>query len=287
VNDSPIEQPGSPEWWSSRATDPDPTIRGPGRPPLAPGRIIDAAIEILDDEGADALSMRTLATRLGSSTATLYRHFNSKDEIVAYITDRILSQTNLEGVAFDTWQQACRGGARALYATLTQHPNAIPLFVKQVPIGPGALAARERGIGVLLAARFPPQLAARGYTALAHFVVGFALQQQFDETADPERASQLRDYYRALDSRTYPATITVADVLPGATIDEEFEFGLNLIIDGLENALACTTRTESKRQHRQTDKSRAAGSTTRAEPHTTPAAVESGTVATAVRFAWS
>jgi hypothetical protein len=121
--------------------------------------------------------------------------------------------------------------------TLTKHPKAVSLFVKRVPIGPGALAARERGIAVLLAAKFPPQLAARGHTAIAHFVVGFALQQPLDETADSERASQLRDYYRSLDSRTYPASTTVAELLPGATIDEEFEFGLNLIIDGLETAL--------------------------------------------------
>jgi hypothetical protein len=121
--------------------------------------------------------------------------------------------------------------------TLTEHPKAVSLFVKRVPIGLGALAARERGIAVLPAAKFPPQQAARGYTAIAHFVVGFALQQPLDETADSERASQLRDYYRSLDSRTYPASTTVAEQLPGATIDEEFEFGLNLIIDGLETAL--------------------------------------------------
>jgi Tetracyclin repressor-like, C-terminal domain len=95
---------------------------------------------------------------------------------------------------------------------------------------------------VLLAAGFAPGLAARGYTALAHFVVGFAIQQHFDENADPERARRLREYYRALDPRTYPATTTVADVLPGATIDEEFEFGLELIIDGLESAFARTVR---------------------------------------------
>jgi AcrR family transcriptional regulator len=201
---------------------------------------------ILDDEGADALSMRSLATRLGSSTATLYRHVNSKDEILALIADRILGQIKLEGVAFDSWQEACRAGARALYMTLTEHPNVVPLFVKQVPIGPGALAARERGIAALLAAQCPPLLAARGYTALAHFVVGFAIQQHVDETAEPEQVSRLRDYYRSLDSRTYPATTTVADVLPGATIDEEFEFGLSLIIDGFENALRRTTRTDTK-----------------------------------------
>jgi AcrR family transcriptional regulator len=240
VSDSAMDEPGSPTWWLRRPADPDPGTRGPGRPPLELRRIIDAAIEILDDEGVDALSMRTIATRLHSSTATLYRHVNSKDELLAYITDRILSQTNLDGGAFDSWQHACRAGARALYTTLTQHPNAIPLFVKQVPVGPGALAARERGIAVLLAARFPPQLAARGYTALAHFVIGFAIQQHIDETGEPERARRLSDYYRTLDPQTYPATTSVSELLPGATIDEEFEFGLNLIIDGLDNALRRT-----------------------------------------------
>jgi AcrR family transcriptional regulator len=243
VSDTANDHPGSPTWWLTRPAEPDPRTPGPGRPPLGLERIIDAAIEILDAEGADALSMRSLATRLGSSTATLYRHVNSKDEILAYVADRIIGQTNLDGGAFDSWQHACHAGARALYRTLTQHSNAIPLFVKQVPIGPGALAARERGIATLLAAQFPPLLAARGYTALAHFVVGFAIQQHLDDTAQPERVSRLRAYYRSLETRTYPATTTVAELLPGETIDEEFEFGLKLIIDGLESALRRTTQT--------------------------------------------
>jgi AcrR family transcriptional regulator len=246
VSGRTIEQPGSPEWWQSRPAEPDATTRGPGRPPLGLGRVIDVAIEILDTEGADALSMRTLAARLGSSTATLYRHVNSKDEILVHITERILGEIHLDEASSDTWQLACRAGARALYATLTKHPNTIPLFAKQVPAGPNALDARERGIAVLLAAGFPPTLAARGYTALAHFVIGSASQQPVDQTADPERAGRLRAYYRSLDSRSYPATTTVADVLPGATIDEEFEFGLNLLIDGLESALRATTRTDDR-----------------------------------------
>jgi AcrR family transcriptional regulator len=241
VKETRFEQPGSPEWWLSRPAEPDQASRGPGRPPLGLRRIIDAAIEILDDEGADALSMRTLATRLGSSTATLYRHINSKDEILAHITDRIIGETHLDETPYPTWQHACRAGAIALYTALTQHPNAIPQLAKHVPAGPSALHARERSIAMLLAAGFPPELAARGYTALAHFVIGFASQQPIDKTADPERARRLRAYYRSLDPRSFPAITAVADLLPGATVDEEFQFGLNLIIDGLENALRTAT----------------------------------------------
>ncbi len=133
--------------------------------------------------------------------------------------------------------------ARSL--TLADHPNAIPLFVSQVPAGPNALRAREQGIAVLLAAGFSPELAARGYSAIAHFVIGSAIQQQIDDTADPERVRRLREHYRSLDPRTYPATTAVADMLPGTTADEEFEFGLTLIIDGLQAALQQTSRADA------------------------------------------
>jgi AcrR family transcriptional regulator len=237
VDEGPFDEPGSPEWWLARPAEPDQATRGPGRPRVGLERIVDAAIEILDEQGPDALSMRSLARRLRSSTATLYRHVRGKDELLAYVADRLLGAAELEGLAVDTWQQGCRAGARALYTTLTKHPNAVPLFVGQVPAGPNALGARERAIAVLLAAGFPPGLAARGYTAIAHFVVGFAIQQPIDETVDPGRRRRLRNYYRSLDPRAHPATTAVADVLTGATIDEEFEFGLELIIDGLELAL--------------------------------------------------
>lgn len=235
-------QPGTPEWWRRRSTETSASTRGPGRPPIGLGRIIDAAMEILDDGGPDALSMRSLATRLGSGTATLYRHASGKDEILAYVVDRILGEMEVDGAPLGTWQLGCRAGARALYATLTKHPNAIPLFVRQVPAGPNALKARERGIAVLLAGGFSPELAARAYTAIAHFVIGLAIQQPVDGTTDPTRAGQLRDYYRSLDARAYPATAMLADLLPGATMDEEFEFGLDLIIDGLENRLRAAER---------------------------------------------
>ncbi len=234
---STSDRPGSPEWWLTRPPQPPAGDRGRGRPPLGLARIIDTALELLDEDGADALSMRGLAARLGSSTATLYRHVSSKDEILAHVTDRILGESRPDDSPAGPWQHACRAGAEALYATLTAHPNAIPLLARQVPVGPNALRARERGLAALLAAGFPPELAARGYTALAHFVIGFASQQPFDETAEPGSADRLAAYYRSLDPRSFPATAAVAGLLPGATIDEEFQFGLNLVINGLEQAL--------------------------------------------------
>jgi AcrR family transcriptional regulator len=225
-------------WWSSRRTAP---VYRRGRPPRSLERIVSAALEILDEVGTDAFSMRLLADRLGSGTATLYRHLASKDELMVYVVDRILGEVDIDETDADslsktTWQHATARGASALCEVLKNHPNALPLLVSQVPVGPNALAIRERSVAVLLACGFPLELAARAYTAVAHYVVGFALQQHAPGAPQPEDAARLRDFYRALDAEIYPATVAVADELTSVPLGQEFRFGLQLVLDGIERA---------------------------------------------------
>ena len=184
--------------------------------------------------------MRLLADRLGSGTATLYRHLASKDELMVYVVDRILGEVDIEtdadALSGTTWQDATARRAGTFYEVLKNHPNALPLLVSQVPVGPNALINRERSMAVLLACGFPLDLAARAYTAVAHYVVGFALQQHAPGAPQPEDAAKLRDFYRALDANTYPATVAAADELTSVPLDEEFRFGLQLVLDGIELA---------------------------------------------------
>ena len=225
-------------WWSTRPAAP---VRGRGRPPRSLERIVSVALEIVDEVGTDAFSMRLLADRLGSGTATLYRHLAGKDELMVYIVDRILGEvdtgTDSVALAATSWQDATARGACALYEVLKNHPNALPLLVSQVPVGPNALIHRERSVAVLLACGFPLDLAARAYTAVAHYVVGFALQQHGQRAPRGEDAARLRDFYRGLDANTYPATVAAADALTSVPLAEEFRFGLQLVLDGIERAL--------------------------------------------------
>jgi AcrR family transcriptional regulator len=241
-----LEHPGSPTWWSSR---PAPQVYRRGRPPRSLERIVSAALEIVDEVGTDAFSMRLLADRLGSGTATLYRHFAGKDELMAYVVDRILGEVDIETDAdnLTTWQQAIARGASAFSEVLQNHPNALPLLVFQVPVGPNALLNRERSVAVLLACGFPLDLAARAYTAVAHYVVGFALQQRAPGAPQREDAAKLRDFYRALDANTYPATVAAADELTSVPLDEEFRFGLQLVLDGIELARKAAAPAVSRR----------------------------------------
>ena len=229
--------------------------RAPGLPPGAPAALIRAdrrrRAELVDEVGTDAFSMRLLADRLGSGTATLYRHLAGKDELMAHVVDRILGEVDIETDADNpgdtTWQHVTARGASAFYDVLKSHPNALPLFVSQVPVGPSALLSRERSIAPLLACGFPLDLAARAYTAVAHYVVGFALQQHAPGAPQREDAAKLREFYGGLDAHTYPATVAVADELTSVPLDEEFLFGLQLVLDGIELARKAATPAVKRR----------------------------------------
>jgi TetR/AcrR family transcriptional regulator, tetracycline repressor protein len=207
-----------------------PARRSRGRPPVPFDRIIATALQIVDEEGADALSMRTLAQRLGSGTATLYRHFANRGEVVAHVVDRVFSEVEFSAEEFAAagWQEACKSFAQAMFEVLQRHRSLAPLLIGQVPIGPNALAQRERLLAVMLDNGFTPQHAARSYATVARYVLGFAIQASEQEVDDAE-VSLL---FHKLDPATFPATHTVAEYLP-VPLDEEFALGLELIIDGL------------------------------------------------------
>jgi len=202
-------------------------------------RVITAALELVDEVGPGTFSMRLLAKQLRSSTATLYRHFASKDEILVHVVDHVLGEIprHLPPVAATaTWQDRLAAGAEAMFRTLREHPKVAPLLADHIPLGPRGLAGREAAIGSLLASGFEPEVAARAYTVVAHYVIGFAGQLRDGSTTGPEEDREIRDFYRSLDPARYPATMSAAEFLP-SSLDNEFRFGLHLIIDGLSRQL--------------------------------------------------
>ncbi|MFI7505067.1 TetR/AcrR family transcriptional regulator [Streptomyces sp. NPDC049687] len=200
------------------------------------GRIIDTALKLIDEVGIQALTLRMLADALSSGTATLYRHFGSKDELLALVADRILGEVRVSSEELDglSWREAVTVSAGAFYGTLCRHPHAISLLAAQVPVGPNGLRARERLIRLFLSHGFSVALAARAFTAIGHYVIGFAIQQHGPGAPTPEDHLGLRDYYNSLDADAYPATIAASEELTSVPPDEEFQFGLDLLLDGLE-----------------------------------------------------
>jgi AcrR family transcriptional regulator len=197
-------------------------------------RIVATALRIVDEEGADALSMRTLAERLGSGTAVLYRHFADRADLIARVVDRVLGEVELDSRALAalSWHEAYRRVAHSLFAAVGRHKNVAPLLARQVPVGPNALGHRERCLAALLNDGFPPHLAARAYATLARYVLGFAVQLNLPGAEGQSGDAQLSATLRGLDRSVFPATVAVADSLP-VPLEDEFAFGLELILEGL------------------------------------------------------
>jgi len=207
------------------------TRRSRGRPAMPPERIVAAALELVDAQGADALSMRTLAQRLNSGTATLYRHFANRSELIAHVVDRVYGEVHLDAAALagQTWQRSCESVVRTMYAALNRHPNVTRLMLDQTPFGPNAMAIREICLSVLLDSGFAPDLAARIYATLSRYVLGFAIQ--FSGNPDAHAAHDAEAFH-TVDPSQFRATLAVADAMP-VPLDVEFSFGLDLLIKGL------------------------------------------------------
>jgi hypothetical protein len=94
------------------------------------------------------------------------------------------------------------------------------------------MRVREHCIGVLLASGFSPAVAARSYATLGHYVVGFAIQMNGHGNADRLDDPQVSALFHDLDAAQFPATVAVADSLP-VSVQDEFAFGLDLILSGL------------------------------------------------------
>lgn len=201
---------------------------------------MEAASEMIDERGVDTFSMRALAERLNTSTATLYRHVASREELMLYVVDRLLGEVRdgaSDRPAPETWQDAARHRLLLFHGALSAHPNLLPLLASHVPIGPNGLAVREETIARLVSFGFPVELAARVYTTLGHYVIGFLVQQHAQDAPGPEHAVELRSYYRKLDPDLYPFTVAAAEPLTSVSPEDEFLEGLQFIFDGIDAVL--------------------------------------------------
>ena len=218
---------------------PRPAERTRGRPPRSFGPIVTAAAELIDEDGLSAFSMRVLAKRLDTSTATLYRHVASREELMVHVVDRMLGELRASatrGSRPRTWQAAARRRLLLFRRVLSEHPNLLALLSAQVPIGPNGLAVREETIAELVAFGFPVELAARVYTTLSHYVIGFLAQEHAPGSRGSAQAAALGAYYRGLDPALYPSTVAAAGALTTVSSKDEFLEGLQFILDGIDAA---------------------------------------------------
>lgn len=234
----PVDNPGSPSWWETRVHRVQQRKRAD---PMSIGRIVSAAMALIDRQGLDGLSMRNLALELGSGTATIYRYVRSRDEILVEVVDAVLggSPTTPPTVALEGWRAKVEWMTARLRSALLAHPNVVPLLTGSVPLGPNALRGREAMLSVL-AGCFDSEQAVAAYLAIVHYVVGFvAAEATTSFVYDPVQIAALRQYYQRLPGTQFPHIVAMSDQLAQRDNDEEFRFGLSLLLDGMAARLNC------------------------------------------------
>ncbi|MGC4957826.1 TetR/AcrR family transcriptional regulator C-terminal domain-containing protein [Actinomadura citrea] len=199
-------------------------------------RIARTALELLEAEGADAFSMRRLATALQIKSPSLYWHVRGKDELFDLLIDTVLGEVPLPEDDTRPWVEQLHEIGLALRRALLAHPQVAQLMPGRLAFGPNGLRLADHIIGVLRRAGFDERLAGYGYLLLMFYVVGFAAQETaFGKGPDnPARLAEISGFLSDLPSDRYPNLVAVADTLtarPGLT--NRFERGLTGILTGL------------------------------------------------------
>jgi len=214
--------------------------RAEPRTRLTRERVLRAALAHADTGGLEALTMRKLAEELGVAPMALYRHVANRDDLVDGMVDIVFGEIDLPS-AGDDWRAAMRQRAISVRDVLSRHRWAIGLMESRANPGPANLRHHDAVIGSLRAGGFDMAMAAHAYSLLDAYIYGFALTKMnlpFDTTTDiADMAESMLEPFPVGEYPNLVAFITEHAMKPGYDFADEFEYGLDVILDGLERAL--------------------------------------------------
>ena len=203
------------------------------RTPLTRDRILDAALALADEGGVEALSMRKLADRLGFEAMSLYRHVANKDDLLGGMLDRVIAEWETEPDG--EWHAAIRAIAVSLHDSLRRHPWAAPLLLS-VTHGarPGRMGYMNALLRHLREAGFDADTTYHAYHALDGHIFGFSIWE-IGHMQAPVDAGPVLERLKPLLERLPDLSAHVdAHFADGPHREvSAFEFGLDLILDGL------------------------------------------------------
>jgi AcrR family transcriptional regulator len=203
--------------------------------------VLRTAVALADERGIDALTMRELGLRLGVEAMSLYNHVANKDDILDGMVDLVVGEIDLPADAAD-WKHAMRARATSAQKVFAQHPWASPLIDSRESSGPARLRYFDWVVGTLRRAGFSLEMCARAFSILDSYVYGFGRQQlNIAGGGDMTPEEMAAAFRQAIPPDEYPyLTELVVDYAMSSVYDEgaDFDFGINLILDGLERLLS-------------------------------------------------
>ena len=209
----------------------------PPRLPLTRERVLRTAVGLADEDGIESLSMRRLGRVLGVEAMSLYNHVANKEDLFDGLADIIVGEIEVPSETGD-WKSAMRRRAISAREALTRHPWAGGLIESRT--NPSAARRRypDAVIGILRRAGFSIEMAIHAFFVLDSYIYGFALQEKNLPSGTPEELAGMSEaILRQLPVGEYPyihEAIVDHVLTRGFHYGDEFEFGLDLILDGLE-----------------------------------------------------
>lgn len=196
-------------------------------------------MDLADEGGIESVTMRELGRKLGVEAASLYNHVAGKDDLLDGMVDRVVAEIDLPSGDIG-WQVAMRRRAVSAREVFEHHRWAAGLIDSRGRSGPSSLAYADRILGTLLRAGFSPGLAANAFLALDSYIYGFERQRSNIAPDDDEDAAEVaREVLAAIPDGAYPSLTRVAIEYAEEPYDDAaaFDFGLSLILDGLQRLL--------------------------------------------------
>jgi len=206
------------------------------RIPLSRERVLRAAVGLADRTGLESLTMRKLGQELGVEAMSLYKHVANKDDILDGIVDEVLGDIEVPAAGTE-WRTAMRQRSISAHEVLLAHPWAALLIMSRFNIGPGMTRYLDATLGRLREGGFSIEGALDAWHTLDSHLYGFTLQQLSLPFAAEEAPQVSASVLRQLPAREYPHVVEVITEVMRSGREEDFEFGLDLILEGLQRTL--------------------------------------------------
>jgi AcrR family transcriptional regulator len=214
--------------------------RTPRQRALSREAIIDAALAIVDTEGLDALTMRTVAAALGTGAASLYAYVASKEELIELVVERVIGEVRLTDQPDPSrWMTQLKEVAREMRRVFASHGDLARATFGRIPLGENAVSGAEAMLALMRAGGLSDRVAAWVVDLLSLYVMGIAYEDSLsamNPTTPDDLArflAEMRAYFASLPPERFPNTVALAEEMTSGDREERFEFGLDVLIRGL------------------------------------------------------
>lgn len=207
--------------------------RAAGERGLNQERIVEAALQLLNEQGLKGLSMRKLAELLGVRAASLYWYVKSKSELYQWLADQICKEMEWPDHEDLPWRDKVRLGLESYRKTMLRYRDAVEIFANTPPLTPHRLQLIQSLYQFLLLAGMNREQATLALDLLNNYVIGFVMEEvRFTEMAgNQDSPESFRDQQNMIEK--YPDLVSMMEQMMTIRMDERFQFGLQTILDGI------------------------------------------------------